>query len=390
MASLLTLKNKQGEPNGRWAVQFVDADGQRKTVRVGKMNQKQAEAVQRHIEQLVSKSISGHAVPDTTAVWLNGIGDELHGKLEAVGLVTSRNKNCDALGPFIDDYIASRSNLKDRTIHLLKETRDSLIDRFGAEMTIQEFSDGDAEDFRQYLLGRGLAENTTRRRCGRASQFFRYAVKKRLIASNPFDDITKSVGTNKARYYFVKREDAEKVLEACPNADWRILFALARYGGLRSPSETLTLQWCDVDWDNERILVRSPKTEHHEGKESRLIPMFPELKPHLEAAFDDAPVGAKFVVQRYRDQDANLRTHLQRIIQKAGVKPWPKLWQNLRATRETELVKDFPIHVACEWIGNSVAVASKHYLQVTEDHYEQALRKALQQETTTGHIAALS
>jgi len=28
------------------------------------------------------------------------------------------------------------------------------------------------------------------------------------------------------------------------------------------------------------------------------------------------------------------------------------------------------------WIGNSVAVAVKHYLQVTEDHFKQAAKKA--------------
>lgn len=52
--------------------------------------------------------------------------------------------------------------------------------------------------------------------------------------------------------------------------------------------------------------------------------------------------------------------------------PWPKLWQNLRATWETELAESFPSHVVCSWIGNSIQVAAKHYLQVTEDHFASA------------------
>ena len=74
----------------------------------------------------------------------------------------------------------------------------------------------------------------------------------------------------------------------------------------------------------------------------------------------------------------NLRTQLQRIIKRAGLEPWLKLWQNMRSTRETELADQFPAHVASAWIGNSVAVAPKHYLQVTEDHFAQAAQNAAQ------------
>ncbi|MCP4376076.1 MAG: hypothetical protein GY794_07890, partial [bacterium] len=35
----------------------------------------------------------------------------------------------------------------------------------------------------------------------------------------------------------------------------------------------------------------------------------------------------------------NLRTQAHRIIKRAGLKPWPKVFQNCRSTRETELVE---------------------------------------------------
>ena len=58
------------------------------------------------------------------------------------------------------------------------------------------------------------------------------------------------------------------------------------------------------------------------------------------------------------------------------MEPWPKLWQNLRSTRETELAERYPIHVVRAWMGNSQPVAAKHYLQVTDEHFEQAARGA--------------
>ncbi|HEX4415190.1 MAG TPA: hypothetical protein VH107_16275, partial [Lacipirellulaceae bacterium] len=74
-------------------------------------------------------------------------------------------------------------------------------------------------------------------------------------------------------------------------------------------------------------------------------------------------------------------TQLCRIIVNAKVKRWPKLFQNLRSTRETELAEQFPIHVVCDWIGNSQAVAAKHYLQTTDEHFEKAAQNAAQYST---------
>jgi integrase len=82
----------------------------------------------------------------------------------------------------------------------------------------------------------------------------------------------------------VTREVAEKVLNQCPDVQWKLLFALSRYGGLRCPSEHLALKWSDVDFDRRRIRVPSCKTEHIEGGDCRFIPMFPELEPLLTAA----------------------------------------------------------------------------------------------------------
>jgi len=60
---------------------------------------------------------------------------------------------------------------------------------------------------------------------------------------------------------------------------------------------------------------------------------------------------------------------LERIIAKAGLKAWPKLFVNLRASRATELVEHFPGHVAAKWLGHSEAVANEHYRQTTAEHY---------------------
>lgn len=101
--------------------------------------------------------------------------------------------------------------------------------------------------------------------------------------------------------HFVTREHTQAILDACPDHEWRTIVALARYGGLRCPSEVLSLRWQDIDWDKQRIHVQSPKTEHHEGKGARWIPLFPELVEQLNTAWDRAPEKAVYVVnERFR------------------------------------------------------------------------------------------
>src|SRR5262249_14361272 len=130
--------------------------------------------------------------------------------------------------------------------------------------------------------------------------------------------------------------------------------------------------WPEVNWEQGRFLVHSPKTEHHEGGADRWVPIFPELRPYFEEAFEQAAPGTVYLINRYREGNVNLRTQLQRIIRRAGEPAWPKLFQNLRASRETELAAIFPLHVVCAWIGNSALVAQKHYLQVTEADFARA------------------
>ena len=47
-----------------------------------------------------------------------------------------------------------------------------------------------------------------------------------------------------------------------------------------------------------------------------------------------------------------------------------KLWQNLRASRATELAGVFPGHVASAFLGHSERVAQKHDWQVTDEDFK--------------------
>ena len=98
------------------------------------------------------------------------------------------------------------------------------------------------------------------------------------------------------RERFITTDETAKLLDACPNHHWKAIVALARCGGIRCPSEVLSLTLAGIDWEAGRIVVQSPKTEHHPGKDYRMIPLFPELRPILADAFNLAQEGAVYVV----------------------------------------------------------------------------------------------
>lgn len=366
------------ESNGRRLIQFLDAGGKRKTLRLGKMSQRQAESIKVKVENLVAASISGHTIDDETARWIAKLDSVMVGKLTRIGLIESKESH--SLAQFLDQYIRRRTDLKPRSLDIVRRTRDSLVDFFGAEKPLKSITPGDAKEWRRYLgreggrKGQPLARNTVNDRCKKAKQFFKSAEEHRLITENPFLVLKKTnVRANPDRFQYISVDVANRVIRAAGDSEFELVIALCRFGGLRNPSETLALKWEDIDWSAGRMTVTSPKTEHHEGKENRIIPIFPELRPFLQSARDLTSSPTGYVINQWRSQDKNFRPRMLRAIRRAGLVPWPKPFQNLRSSCQTDLEERFPSHVVCTWMGNSEQVAREHYLQVTDEHFTKAI-----------------
>ena len=70
----------------------------------------------------------------------------------------------------------------------------------------------------------------------------------------------------------------------------------------------------------------------------------------------------------------NLRTTFGKIVKRAGLQLWPRMFHNMRASRETELVELYPVQFVTSWLGNTPSVALRHYLMTTEKHFEAAVK----------------
>jgi integrase len=361
------------DPGGFRRILFVGPKGKRHTIRLGKVPDRDAERIKDKVEQLVAAARGGIDPPGKVQEWLNKIGDDLHAKLVKVGLARPRVTAArPTLEEFIAQYREDRPDVVDGTRANYAIMGGRLIAFIGPGRRLDEISPGDADRFADHLRSR-YAQATAAKTIKTARQMFRRAVRLKIIPENPFDGVKAGGEKNRARNFFVSPGAARKVLDACPNDEWRLLVALARWGGLRTPSESLALTWPDVLWDQDRFRVTSPKTAR-QGKGERVVPLFPELRAVLAQAFEAAPEGALHVITRYRDSTrANLRSQFLRIIRRAGLVPWPRLFQNLRASRETELAERFPLRVVTDWLGNTPDVAHDHYLSTTEEHFKRAV-----------------
>ncbi len=368
MASLAT------DRNGTRRILFVDADGKRRTVRLGRIDRRTAEGIRRHVEALLAAKLSGQPVPRDTARWLAEIGDVLHDRLARVGLVAPRrNQAAVTLGAFLDEHLEQRAReLKPGTMLVLGQAARHLRRYFGDDRPLASITPQDADRYRAWLRERGIAPATVAKWCRLARQFLNVACRWQIIERNPFEHIRTTAPPSRERRVFVPGELVQRVIDVAPDPQWKLLIALARWGGLRIPSEALRLTWADVDFERRRFIVRSSKTEHHESAGVRVVPMFPELVEHFLAVFEQAEPGSRYVIARYRSRAANLRTQFVRYIEAAGLKPWPKPWQNLRASRATELADLYPSHVCAAWLGHSERIADAFYRQVTDEHFRKA------------------
>ena len=371
-----------------WKLSWYATDKRKKSFRLGSMPKKTAEQFRTKFEELEGVRRGGGSVPPHLTEWIELLDEELRCRLEDAELIEKRRRL--TLGGFCDEFKASRKSVAPATAVRDRQVCDLLIERFGADRLLESITVRDAEEWQAWLAKDGnkrdanrqsLEPNTVRRRTGTARQIFATAIRWKMLRENPFNGLATTVRENRERQQFVSWESVLKVIEMAPTTAWKALIAFCRLVGPRVPSELAGLRWSDLDFENKRIILRSPKTAHHGGDHAlRSCPMFPELVPYLEALSEvvgpgvEVPLSAP-VFPMACDARVNLRTVFSRLIVKAGLTPWPKLFVNLRSSRETELLSVYPVADVCRWFGHSPAVAARFYAQARSEVAEKASRE---------------
>jgi len=347
----------------------VSVRGQRRPLWLGPISKSAAHEIAGHVQELATAAELAITPTAEAAAWARAVGPRISRRLISWGIVrpaATRSHLPTTLGPWLRWYIDGRTDIRPKTRNRYENTRNKLLEHLAADLPLTELTPAACERLARKLYAEH-AESTAGKLIKNARMMLAAAQKERVIDANPLAGIVAKSGTDKTRAVYVP---AESVLAMIEKAEplWRLLLALARFGGLRGPEELLALEWSHVDWSAGLIHNHSPKTG------LRHVPIFSELRPYLEDYHAVAP-HARYICPKYRTGNGAgpMRKRIYAIADRAGVQPWPKPWVNLRGSARTDLEARFPAHVCDAWLGHSTAIAKKHYLRVTPEHWAAAI-----------------
>jgi len=354
-------------------------NGQRKTIPLGvKYAEKTAENLLEIVEMLLRCKDNGVMVLDKREqtrmqTWIETAPQEIRQKLAKAGLIEIPESR--SLGEVWDLFLKTKEldrkvgKIKEATISQYEIVKKRFFDQFKKTDCLTDLSKEALVKWKSDLLTR-LKPATVASTLKHCKSVFTWTVEQGWIEKSPLAGIGRGSFINRSKDRLITIDEYYRLLDSSPCQDWRTIISLVRIGGLRCPSEVVALRWEDVDWERNRFCVRSPKTEHHEGKESRVVPLFDELKEELETLFfmPDSE-GKEFVINRYRDPKQNLGTMFEKIVKRAGLSEIPRPFDNMRMTRSNEVYNRWGAYKESQWIGHSARVRQDHYMMITDDDY---------------------
>lgn len=211
------------------------------------------------------------------------------------------------LSEYLNSYFDSRkSELAEGTYRLHKYTERYLLAFFGEGRRIDQISRADARVFKTALTKgelkyinrkkRDLTATTVDLYIRNSRSMFNNAVTDDVIPYNPFDKVSKPPKLDKAWHYVTPEEYKKLTDHATPNI--QLLISLCRLAALRR-GEALALEWSNIDWLNNRLTVitKEDRSWQPKDKDSRIVPIFPELQTILLVAHENAPEGQVRVIE---------------------------------------------------------------------------------------------
>lgn len=272
-----------------------------------------------------------------------------------------------SLEEHIDRYRTGIKHLALGTQALHRTTSHYLIRYFLKGRLIDTITKPDATDWRNWLAGKGIAEATVCCHVRNAKTMFNLAVEEETLQKNPFGHLVGTAPEPDKEWRELNEEDIDKLIAAAISPAWKALIGLCAYAGLRR-GEALRIEWTDVKWDLNRLIVRNHTGAVSSKNKRREVLLDKKLTGILLDVFDkwtgtDRVVNLSPTVHTVADRI------MTRTIIRAGLTPWDSPFHTLRKFRDTTWKQVYPEYVVDAWLGHSMEVSRRHYLKVPESIY---------------------
>jgi integrase len=369
--------------NKSWILD-ISYGGKRPRFRLGSIAKRSAESIEAHITALIEAKRAGDAVPARTEAWLQECDTRIRDRLEKLGLVkTIRVSKQVTLGEHVDQYVkCSTSKLSTKISY--QQTIAKLLSHFGTAKLLTEI---DALGIDQWVAGLwadGNARATVGKHVKNAKAIFNCATRWEYLDESPMKQVPKLSQANPANSHYVEDSVFRQVLNHETNPVVQAVMALARYCGLRIPSEVKELTWGDVDLGRARLRVVASKTANKPKHHVRHVPI-PKI---VGATLRALPQGGRADLVFPRLVSAQyLGRRLKAICKRLHVPMWPRAAQNLRASCAIDYARLVSPPVAAQFMGHSMLVAETHYVSPQQSDFQRISDDPLFAELDTASFA---
>lgn len=345
-------------------------NAERYIVWIGKLTVRQQREYERHVQEIIDSFRVGASPEPESVRWFDTVPERIRDKFVAWGMLPALQRR--SITPeqrtvegwtrlFIDELKTAW-----RTKNNYEQARTWLLKNIEGKRDVSSITIGDMKRWQASMST--LAMSTRNKHVKRVRTMFAGAVEDGILSSSPATILKqeKSVKRiDRTRQHFVDAATSRTVLSKLPGVTWKLIFALMRFQGLRR-HEVFAIEWSNVNLSsNELTIPAETKTGW------RAMPIFPEVLELLESIPKQSRSGK--VIQWTKSEESVtelLKRHVEAILGEGNC--WPKVCQQLRSTRRTELDAEFEPFVVNEWLGHDSRTAELHYQQVTPAHLQRA------------------
>lgn len=364
---MASIQQRQGKRGTAYAIRFYYRGARRRVSLDSNYTHSDAQAAANAIDGFLRAEQLGEPLDRKTRIYFETAPADLIRRFSALGFSVARANQ--TVHDCWTEFLRSEENrVKDSTTLHRVTVYNRFRAFFGTKVRFADLTGEYVQEFRSEL-DRLYAPTTVNKSIADLRTFGKWAVERGYAAENPFLLVRRGPTGNRSRDFQVPSEWTARILDSCPSQSWRTLYCLWRHAGLRQ-QEPLGLTRQSVDLDGRKLRVHSTKTERYgENHGDRIVPIVPTLYAELERQLALMPKSEPFLI--YENRRKGFDSGFRRILFDAGLKKWPKTFQNLRSSCENDWVREgIPPHVVASWLGHSVKTQEAYYLRVLPEYFD--------------------
>jgi len=212
-------------------------------------------------------------------------------------------------------------------------------------------------DLMRWIDANTHAIGTKRKYARVAKAFFSWATRTYTMPINPAENLKSNQPRVAAEEKFTPTAEQVKMLIHCGGGGC-VMFAIAALAGLRR-GEVLRLKDTDIEFETNKIMVRTERCVEGSKQRYRIVKLDPELRTILwtKAWWQWLPSSASAANKMLTNASKQL-----------GI---PFTFNSLRRWRAMSWRGKYPDYVVNKWLGHTEAVARSTYLSVEDKYYDQ-------------------